>query len=84
MTHNLEDYLLPTLIPCTKENAAAPTNNGTAAHDVSHNLSTDFDAIAQQLFDEMGKPEGDGNKKLFSEKYLLAAILLQGAQPVVH
>jgi len=83
MTHNLKDRSLPTLIPSPKENAAAPTN-GTAPQEASHNLSTHFDAIAQQLLDEMEKPEGEGKKKIFSENYLLAAILLQGAQPVVH
>lgn len=84
MTHNLKDRSLPTLISCSKENTGAATNPGAAPHEASHNLSTHFDAIAQQLFDEMEKPEGDGKKKLFSENYLLAAILLQGAEPILH
>jgi len=84
MTHNLKDHSLPTLIPCLKENAAAPANNGSSSYETSHSLSTQFDAIAQQLLDEMEKPEGEGKKKLYSENYLLAAILLQGAEPIVH
>jgi len=84
MTQNLKDRSLPTLTPSPTENAAAPMSNGTPSHEASHSLSTHFDTIAQQLLDEMEKPEGDGKKKLPAENFLLAAILLQGARPFVH
>ncbi len=75
MTHNPKDRSLPMFTPASQENPVASNHNSLSSH---------FDTIAQQLLDEMEKPESEGKKKIFSENYLLAAILLQGAQPIVH
>jgi len=55
-----------------------------ASDNTPHLLSAQFDDTIKLLIDEMEFPGAGASKGSVAEHYILAAILLQGAQPVVH
>lgn len=67
-----------------KNAAVANIDNGMYADRTSLRLSSHFDSTVELLLNEMTEPEVEAKKKAVAEHYILAALLLQGAYPVIH
>jgi hypothetical protein len=65
-------------------NVAAATDNGVQNNESSLRLSSNFDNVIELLLTEMTEPGFDARKKGAAEQYILAALLLRGARPVLH
>ena len=67
-----------------KTDAVVNIDNGICVDETSLRLSSHFDNTVELLLNEMTEPEVEAKKKTVAEHYILAALLLQGAYPVIH
>jgi len=71
---------------CTSPDLSASNtiDNKTLSSDVHQPLSSNFDDTVEILLNEMSETTTQSQRAPVADHYVLAAILLQGAYPVLH